>query len=158
MNLGLTDRVCLATGSTSGIGLETVRILAAEGVGVVVTGRSEEGVAEAVEDAGAALGIACDLSRPEEPARVVAEVAVKLGAVECLVNNLGSARQVEFGDLRRKTGRRSAAECHELRPLDPRRRAGYARTGSGRIGLHLPPRFAMRTETVSSTATSSPTM
>ena len=99
MNLGLTDRVCLVTGSTAGIGLETVRILAAEGARVVVTGRSEEGVAKALDDAGAALGIACDLSRPEEPARVVAEVTEKLGAVECLVNNVGSARQVGFEDL-----------------------------------------------------------
>src|SRR5512132_2031142 len=99
MDLGLTDRVCLVTGSTSGIGLETVRILAAEGARVVVTGRSEEGVAKALVDTGAALGIACDLSRPEEPARVVAEVARKLGAVECLVNNVGSARQMGFKDL-----------------------------------------------------------
>jgi len=99
VNLSLTDRVCLVTGSTSGIGLETVRILAAEGARVVVTGRSEEGVAEAVEDAGAAFGIACDLSRREEPARVVAEIVQKFGAVECLVNNVGTARQVGFEDL-----------------------------------------------------------
>jgi len=99
VNLGLTDRVCLVTGSTAGIGLETVRILAAEGARAVVTGRSEEGVAKARDDTGAALGIACDLSRREEPARVVAEVARELGAVECLVNNVGSAQQIGFEDL-----------------------------------------------------------
>jgi 3-oxoacyl-[acyl-carrier protein] reductase len=99
VNLGLTDRVCLVTGSTAGIGLETVRILAAEAGRAVVTGRSEEGVARAVADTGAALGIVCDLSRPEEPARVVAEVTRELGAIDCLVNNVGTARQGAFEDL-----------------------------------------------------------
>ena len=35
MDLGLLDRVCLVTGSTSGIGLETARLLVAEGARVV---------------------------------------------------------------------------------------------------------------------------
>ena len=36
MDLGLEDRICLVTGSTAGIGLETARLLAAEGARVVV--------------------------------------------------------------------------------------------------------------------------
>jgi 3-oxoacyl-[acyl-carrier protein] reductase len=43
MDLGLRDRVCLVTGSTSGIGLETAKLLAAEGAKVVVTGREADG-------------------------------------------------------------------------------------------------------------------
>ena len=39
MDLGLRDKVCLVTGSTGGIGLETARLLAAEGARVVVVGR-----------------------------------------------------------------------------------------------------------------------
>ncbi len=99
MELGLTDRVCLVTGSTAGIGLETARILAAEGARVVVTGRDPDGVARAKDDTGAALGIATDLAQPEEPARVVAETERELGPIECLVNNVGSARQIGFEEL-----------------------------------------------------------
>src|SRR5439155_308192 len=36
MDLGLRDRVCLVTGSTTGIGLETAKLLAAEGARVIV--------------------------------------------------------------------------------------------------------------------------
>ena len=41
MDLRLKDRVCLVTGSTGGIGLETARLLAAEGARVVTSGRSD---------------------------------------------------------------------------------------------------------------------
>src|SRR5262245_3899172 len=95
MDLGLRDKTCLVTGSTAGIGFETARILAAEGARVVVTGRDEDRVERAKEQAGAAVGIAADLSRPEEAARLLAEA----GPVECLVNNVGDAYQVAFHDL-----------------------------------------------------------
>src|SRR5262245_2305715 len=95
MDLGLRDKTCLVTGSTAGIGFETARILAAEGARVVVTGRDEDRVERAKEQAGAAVGIAADLSRPEEAARLLAEA----GPVECLVNNVGEAYQVAFDEL-----------------------------------------------------------
>jgi len=99
MDLGLRDRVCLITGSTSGIGLETARLLAAEGARVVVTGREQDRVERAREEAGAALGIACDLSEPAAPEELVAEAAEAVGPVECLVNNVGEAYQVGFEEL-----------------------------------------------------------
>ena len=99
MELGLAERVCLVTGSTSGIGLETARMLAAEGARVVVSGRREETVQQAREETGAALGLACDLSEPEAPAQLVARVEREIGPVDCLVNNVGFARQIAFEDL-----------------------------------------------------------
>lgn len=99
MQLGLSNRVCLVTGSTAGIGLETARIFADEGARVVVTGRAPDRVEGARSDTGATLGIACDLSLPDEPARVVAEVERELGRIDCLVNNVGTARQVGFEEL-----------------------------------------------------------
>ena len=100
MDLGLEDRICVVTGSTAGIGLETARMLVAEGARVVVNGRDMERVERAREETGAALGLACDLSEPDAPARLVAETAEALGAVECLVNNVGEAYQVGFEELR----------------------------------------------------------
>ena len=99
MRLGFDDRVCLVTGSTAGIGLETVRLLAEEGARAVVTGRDAERVELAREDTGAALGIAADLSDPAAPAELVARIEAELGPVECLVNNVGVAYQRSFEDL-----------------------------------------------------------
>jgi 3-oxoacyl-[acyl-carrier protein] reductase len=95
MNLGLRDRTCLVTGSTAGIGLETARLLVAEGAHVIVTGRDPARVAQAKERSGAAAGIVADLSTPDGPARLLAEA----GPVECLVNNVGEAYQVSFEEL-----------------------------------------------------------
>jgi 3-oxoacyl-[acyl-carrier protein] reductase len=99
MDLGLGGRVCLVTGSTSGIGLATTRLLAAEGAQVVVCGRESERVERARAEAGAALGIVADLSEPGAPEELVARTQAELGPVECLVNNVGEAYQVSFEGL-----------------------------------------------------------
>ena len=76
MDLGLRDKVCLVTGSTAGIGLETVNLLRAEGAIVVSTGRSGGDVQ-------------ADLSRAGEPERVVRETEEMHGRIDVLVNNVG---------------------------------------------------------------------
>jgi 3-oxoacyl-[acyl-carrier protein] reductase len=93
VELGLRDRVCLVTGSTAGIGLETARLLVAEGARVVTCGRRE---APAV---GEALHVVADLSRAGESERVVAEAASALGGLDVLVNNVGLARQARFEEV-----------------------------------------------------------
>ena len=95
MDLGLGDRLCLVTGSSAGIGLETAKLLTAEGARVVVTGRDAERVERARAESGAEKGIVADLAEPGAAERLVAEA----GAVECLVNNVGEAYQVAFDDL-----------------------------------------------------------
>jgi NAD(P)-dependent dehydrogenase (short-subunit alcohol dehydrogenase family) len=99
VDLGLRDRVCLVTGSTSGIGLATARLLADEGARVVVCGREHGRVERARREAGAELGVVCDLAEPTGPDELVAEVADTLGPVRCLVNNVGVAYQARFEEL-----------------------------------------------------------
>jgi 3-oxoacyl-[acyl-carrier protein] reductase len=99
MDLGLSERVCLVTGSTAGIGLATARLLAAEGARVVVTGRDSERVGRAREDVGAALGIVADLVEPAAADELIAETSESLGEVDCLVNNVGIAYQTSFDEL-----------------------------------------------------------
>ena len=99
MDLGLRDRVCVVTGSTGGIGLETASQLAAEGARVVVAGRVEKRVDEARRRSGAALGVVCDLAEPGAPDALVAEAAAALGPVDVLVNNVGDAYQASFDEL-----------------------------------------------------------
>lgn len=96
MELGLQDRVCVVTGSTAGIGLETARILAAEGARVVVNGRSQDGVTNAVAEVGAALGVAADVSEAADAERLITSAESEFGQIDCLVNNVGYARQVDF--------------------------------------------------------------
>jgi 3-oxoacyl-[acyl-carrier protein] reductase len=95
MDLGLRDRVCLVTGSTAGIGLETAKLLAAEGARVAVTGRRPDRVEQAKAESGAAVGVVADLSAPQAAERLVSEV----GPVDCLVNNVGEAYQIPFDEL-----------------------------------------------------------
>jgi len=94
VDLGLRDSVCVVTGSTSGIGLETARLLADEGAHVVTSGRSDRppGVGEA-------LHVPADLGRAGEPERVVYEAEQRLGHVDCLVNNVGVAYQRSFDEV-----------------------------------------------------------
>src|ERR671922_1261007 len=99
MELGLGDRVCVVTGSTTGIGLETARLLAEEGARVAVSGRDSKRVEAARVAAGAALGVAGDLAERAAPTALVAEVEHALGPVDCLVNNVGTAYQASFDEL-----------------------------------------------------------
>ena len=99
MRLGLQGRVCLVTGSTAGIGLETARLLVDEGARVVVTGRREDVVERVRREIGASLAVATDLSEPDAPATLVRRVEDELGPVECLVNNVGVAYQRSFEEL-----------------------------------------------------------
>ena len=86
MDLGLTERACLVTGSTGGIGRATAELLVAEGARVITCGRGE---APAI---GETRHVTADLSRPGEPERVVDEA----GELDVLVNNVGYAEQRDF--------------------------------------------------------------
>jgi 3-oxoacyl-[acyl-carrier protein] reductase len=93
LDLGLEGKNCLVTGSTGGIGLETVRLLVAEGARVVTCGRSEApGIGEIAH-------VSADLSRPREPERVVADARRQLAGLDVLVNNVGLARHAEFEEV-----------------------------------------------------------
>jgi NAD(P)-dependent dehydrogenase (short-subunit alcohol dehydrogenase family) len=99
MDLGLQDRTCVVTGSTAGIGLETARLLAAEGARVVVTGRDSARVENARQDVGATLGIVADLGEAGAAEELIEEAVDSVGPVDCLVNNVGIAYQVGFEDV-----------------------------------------------------------
>lgn len=49
MDLQLTDKTALVTGSTAGIGFATASLLAQEGARVIVNGRTQKRVDDAVE-------------------------------------------------------------------------------------------------------------
>src|SRR6476661_6493453 len=91
MDFGLRDKVCVVTGSTGGIGLETARLLREEGATIVTSGRSEDGIGD--------LHVAADLSQPGEPERLIAAALERFGRLDCLVNNVGWAEIHTWDDL-----------------------------------------------------------
>src|SRR6266516_581161 len=99
MDLALKNQICLITGSTAGIGLETARLLVAEGARVVINGRDADRAEQARAEVGAVLAVASDLSQAGAAAALVAETASALGPVQCLVNNVGDAYQADFEEL-----------------------------------------------------------
>ncbi|WP_062430799.1 SDR family NAD(P)-dependent oxidoreductase [Herbidospora daliensis] len=84
MDLQLTGKRALVTGSTGGLGAEIARTLAAEGVTVVVHGRDRARAEALAEEIGGTVAIG-DLAT-DEGADAVAEAAKE---VDILVNNLG---------------------------------------------------------------------
>jgi len=91
VDLGLRDKVCVVTGSTGGIGLETARQLRDEGATIVTSGRSTEGIGD--------HHVSADLAEPGGPERVVTETLERFGRVDCLVNNVGWAEIHRFDEL-----------------------------------------------------------
>ena len=94
MDLRLVGKRALVTGSTSGIGEQIARTLAAEGVQVIVHGRRRTEADRVVREITAAGGTATaatgDLGSDEETAAVTEAALSAFGGVDILVNNAGS--------------------------------------------------------------------
>jgi NAD(P)-dependent dehydrogenase (short-subunit alcohol dehydrogenase family) len=87
MDLQLRNKRALVTGSTAGIGLAIAQRLAEEGAQVIVNGRTQQRVEQALKklNTNSAEGLAADLGT----AAGVAEAVRKFPDVDILVNNLG---------------------------------------------------------------------
>jgi 3-oxoacyl-[acyl-carrier protein] reductase len=93
MDLGIKGKRALVTGSTSGIGAATVKMLAAEGVRVIINGRNAERaelVRNEIVSAGGTAAIALGDLSSDEGAESVMTAALKVfGGIDILINNLG---------------------------------------------------------------------
>lgn len=100
MHIDLEGRRALITGSTAGIGFAIAEGLARAGASVVVNGRTEVRVANALKEIRRALpeaeliGVAADVATPEGAAVLAEQVA----NVDILVNNAGTANPKDFFD------------------------------------------------------------
>jgi 3-oxoacyl-[acyl-carrier protein] reductase len=98
MDLGLTDKVGIVTGSSRGLGLASARALVAEGCRVCLCARGEERLAEAALEVEAAARrpgmiatVQADVSTIDGVERVIEHAVETFGGLDILVNNVGRA-------------------------------------------------------------------
>ncbi|MFB6101439.1 MAG: beta-ketoacyl-ACP reductase [Haloplanus sp.] len=100
----LSDRTCLVTGASRGIGREIAFELARCGADVAVNYRSSDAearaVAEAIEEHGeTAVCAQADVADPDAVERMAEEVRAELGSVDVLVNNAGITIDRKFENM-----------------------------------------------------------
>jgi len=101
MNLQLEKKLALVSGSTAGIGFAIAKALAAEGTRVIVNGRTDARVTEAIASIRADIpsakleALALDLSKAE----AAAETTKRYPDVDILVNNLGVYQLKDFEQI-----------------------------------------------------------
>lgn len=92
MSTRFKGRTAIVTGASRGIGLAIAERLVADGARVVVTGRKEAALAEAVDALGGpevALGVAGHADDTDHQAEVVERAIATFGSADVLVNNTG---------------------------------------------------------------------
>lgn len=101
MNYQLENKLALVSGSTAGIGLAIATALAGEGAQVIINGRTDDRVAEAIDKIRATVpeaklhAFAGDLSQVEQ----VTELDARFQRLDILVNNLGMYEPKPFQEI-----------------------------------------------------------
>jgi 3-oxoacyl-[acyl-carrier protein] reductase len=104
LDLQLDGKAAIVTGSSRGLGLASARALAAEGCRVCLCARGSEALEQAAEElrkragADAIVSVAADLANPEGASKVVDAALAAFGAIDVLVNNVGSAKGSDVVD------------------------------------------------------------
>jgi 3-oxoacyl-[acyl-carrier protein] reductase len=98
MDLGLTDKIAVVTGSSRGLGLASARALVAEGCRVCICARGAETLAEAALEVEAAAKrpnmittVQADVSTQAGVELVINHAVEAFGGLDILVNNVGKA-------------------------------------------------------------------
>jgi NAD(P)-dependent dehydrogenase (short-subunit alcohol dehydrogenase family) len=95
MDLGLKDQIAVITGGSVGIGLAVAEGLAQEGVHLVLCARDGKRVireANRIQEQYdvRTLGVATDVTKPDEIENFVSQVREDFGGVDILINNAGT--------------------------------------------------------------------
>ena len=102
MDLGLTGKVAIVTGSSRGLGLAAATALAEEGASVVLCARGEDTLQKAAQGikskiAGARLvSVAADVSTESGAQKIIDGAVQQFGRIDVLVNNVGTAKGADL--------------------------------------------------------------
>ena len=121
MDLGIAGRACVVTGGSRGIGLETARLLRAEGAKVLLVARDAGRLAEAAEglDGGdeEIATLPLDITEPDAGEQMLGAALEAFGGIDVLVNNAGVARYRDVLEVPDKDWRAQ----YELNVMGPMR-------------------------------------
>jgi NAD(P)-dependent dehydrogenase (short-subunit alcohol dehydrogenase family) len=95
------SRVAIVTGGGTGIGAAAAKLLAANGLEVVLVGRRAEPL-ELVRSETGGLAIVADLGEPETPQRLVTETLDAFGRLDVIVNNAAVIRNGPLEEFTRE--------------------------------------------------------
>lgn len=100
MDLGIRGRTALISGGDSGIGLATAKLLAEEGVRVILTDVDQAKLDDALGTIGAeegmALAFAADLTKPDDVTNLARQVEEAVGDLDILVHSAGITGETGF--------------------------------------------------------------
>jgi 3-oxoacyl-[acyl-carrier protein] reductase len=96
LDLGISGRVAIVTGASTGIGFAVAEELLANGASVVIAARGASRLKKAEAQLSARPGanvasVAVDVSTPEAASRIVDTAIASFGSLDILVNNAGRA-------------------------------------------------------------------
>ena len=120
MDLGLSDKACVVTGASRGIGAAVARLLEDEGARVLGVSRSQ--------------GFQADVTDPGAAERIVAECEARFGGIDVLVNNAGTSEikpldELEDADWQAQWELNVMASMHLMQVACPK----MAERGGGRV-------------------------
>ena len=96
----LDGKIALITGATTGIGLATAKLFAAEGAHVYITGRRLDVLQRAAAEIGGNVtGIQADSSSSADLDRVYAQIAAEAGRIDVLYANAGGGAMLPLGQI-----------------------------------------------------------
>lgn len=90
--MDLKNKRVLITGGSSGIGLALAHALTARGARVVITGRRQGMLDDALRGLGSATGVCADVGTTEGRVATLDKAVAALGGLDILINNAGGVR------------------------------------------------------------------
>ena len=104
MELGIKGRTAIICGASKGLGKACAEALASEGVNMVLCSRNFDRIFETARSISETYGtetvpVACDISLPESPEKLMKEATGKFGGIDILINNAGGPPPGTFDDL-----------------------------------------------------------
>ena len=111
MQLDLSGKIALVTGSSKGIGWAIAQTLHTEGCRVALNGCNAADLNAAATQLAGSIGVVGDVTQPAQARQMVAEVLSTFGRLDILVCNVGSGRSVP-------PGHETAEEWHRLFALN----------------------------------------
>lgn len=122
MDLGLSGKVAIVTGSGRNVGRAIARRLADEGAAVMVNDLHEERASSVVDEiraeGGKAIANGADVTQEDQVRGMVEQATSVLGPVDILINNAGIPSAPSSGDVKAAAAARKAAwvDFHESSP------------------------------------------